>query len=326
VEGLPREHAVHLGVGQWNVLGPSVANVRDRNASRQDLAQLRERLDHDGTYYGVHGYFLMMNNPQPPPPIILGALNPQMLRAGGEVADGVCLNWIGAHAVADALAHVQAGPRETTNAVFVRVCVTDDVASVRRWARREVMSYVTVPAYRTAFGVQGWSDVTAKAMELWDAGDRKGAAASLPDGFLDSLVIAGTADDVGARGRDLGDRAGLARGDDGDDEPVRRGDRDPDVRAREELERVPGELDVDVAVAHEGGGGDLRQQVGLGRLDLGMALAVRRDETAPKGMDEAQVSLAVRQRGGELFCVVESRRDEIELVFERLQAGQQLCV
>jgi probable F420-dependent oxidoreductase len=158
-----------------------------------------ERLDHDGAYYDVHGYFLMMNNPQPPPPIILGALNPQMLRAGSEVGDGVCLNWIGAHAVAAALDHVRSGPRETTNACFVRVCVTEDVEAVRRWARREVMSYVTVPAYRTAFGVQGWDGVTTKAMELWEAGDRKGAAASLPEEFLDTLVLAGSADDVRAR-------------------------------------------------------------------------------------------------------------------------------
>jgi hypothetical protein len=115
------------------------------------------------------------------------------------VADGVCLNWIGAHAVADALAHVKAGFRETSNACFVRVCVTEDVEAVRRWARREVMSYVTVPAYRTAFGVQGWTEVTTKAMELWDSGDRKAAAASLPDEFLDSLVLAGPADDVRER-------------------------------------------------------------------------------------------------------------------------------
>lgn len=158
-----------------------------------------EKLDHGGTYYDVHGYMLLMNNPSPPSPIILGALNDQMLRAGGEVADGVCLNWIGAHAVADALAKVKAGPRETTNACFVRVCVTDDVESARRWARREVMSYVTVPAYRRAFGVQGWADVTATAMELWDGGDRKGAAASLPDELLDTLVLAGDAADVRRR-------------------------------------------------------------------------------------------------------------------------------
>ncbi|MBK5306500.1 MAG: LLM class F420-dependent oxidoreductase [Frankiaceae bacterium] len=195
-----------------------------------------QRVDHEGTYYDVHGYFLMMNNPQPPPPIILGALNPQMLRAGGEVADGVCLNWIGAHAVADALALVKDGSRDTTNAVFVRVCVTDDVDSVRRWARREVMSYVTVPAYRTAFGVQGWSDVTMKAMELWDGGDRKGAAASLPDEFLDTLVVAGSADDV--RGRFEAFRAA------GVDEPVAflvSGQTDP-AAARAELEATTAAL------------------------------------------------------------------------------------
>jgi alkanesulfonate monooxygenase SsuD/methylene tetrahydromethanopterin reductase-like flavin-dependent oxidoreductase (luciferase family) len=58
-------------------------------------------------------------------------------RAGGEVADGVCLNWIGAHAVADALAQVKAGPARRATPCFVRVCVTDDVdASARGPAAR----------------------------------------------------------------------------------------------------------------------------------------------------------------------------------------------
>lgn len=195
-----------------------------------------EKLDHDGTYYDVHGYMLLMNTPSPPSPIILGALNAQMLKAGGEVADGVCLNWIGAHAVADALAQVKAGPRETTNAVFVRVCVTDDVASARKWARREVMSYVTVPAYRKAFGVQGWDEVTTTAMELWDGGDRKGAAASLPDEFLDTLVLAGDAADVKKRFEAF--RAA------GVDEPVAflvSGQTDPDA-VRAELEATTAAL------------------------------------------------------------------------------------
>jgi hypothetical protein len=36
-------------------------------------------------------------------------------------------------------------------------------------------------------------------MALWDAGDRKAAAASLPDEFVDSLCLAGPAEDVRAR-------------------------------------------------------------------------------------------------------------------------------
>jgi hypothetical protein len=120
--------------------------------------------------------------------------------------------------------------------VFVRVCVTDDVEAVRRWGRREVMSYVTVPAYRKAFGVQGWDEVTTRAMDLWDAGDRKGAAASLPDEFLDTLVIAGDEADVRRRFQAFRDA--------GADEPVAflvSGQTDPDA-VRAELEATTAAL------------------------------------------------------------------------------------
>ena len=89
------------------------------------------------------------------------------------------------------------GPAKT--AVFVRVCVTDDVEAARAWARREVMGYVIVPAYRRAFERQGFTDVCAAAMKLWDDGDRRAAAASLPDAFVDALCLAGPADDVRER-------------------------------------------------------------------------------------------------------------------------------
>jgi alkanesulfonate monooxygenase SsuD/methylene tetrahydromethanopterin reductase-like flavin-dependent oxidoreductase (luciferase family) len=142
-----------------------------------------------------------MNVPAPAPQLMVGALNPGMLRTAGELSDGALLNWIGAHAVPAALAHVAAGsggaPRR--NAVFVRVCVTDDVEGARTWARREVMGYVIVDAYRRAFAVQGWGDACAAAMAFWDGGDRKAAAASLPTGMIDSLCLAGTADEVRTR-------------------------------------------------------------------------------------------------------------------------------
>ncbi|HVF04656.1 MAG TPA: LLM class F420-dependent oxidoreductase [Frankiaceae bacterium] len=160
-----------------------------------------EKVSHDSDLYPVDGYRLLLNVPSPPPPILVGALNPGMLRLAGEVSDGALLNWIGAPAVPAALAAVAEGaggsPRQ--NAVFVRVCVTPDVEAARAWARREVMGYVIVPAYRRAFGTQGWGTVCADAMALWDSGDRKGAAASLPDEFVDSLCLAGPADEVRAR-------------------------------------------------------------------------------------------------------------------------------
>jgi probable F420-dependent oxidoreductase len=160
-----------------------------------------DKVEHHSDLYDVDGYRLLLHVVQPAPPILLGALNPAMLRLAGEISDGALLNWIGAHAVPDALAKVAegAGGEPRTNAVFVRVCVTDDVDAARRWARREVMSYVTVPAYRRAFVDHGWGDACEQAMAAWDSGDRKAAAGGLPEAFVDSLCIAGPADDVSAR-------------------------------------------------------------------------------------------------------------------------------
>ncbi len=160
-----------------------------------------EKVTRASDLYPVDGYRLLMRVPSPPPPVLVGALNPAMLRLAGEVSDGALLNWIGVDAVPAALAHVAAGaggaPRR--NAVFVRVCVTSDVEAARAWARREVMGYVIVPAYRRAFATQGWGDACDAAMALWDAGDRRGAAGSLPDAFVDSLCLAGPASSVRER-------------------------------------------------------------------------------------------------------------------------------
>lgn len=164
-----------------------------------------QKVTFEGAFYTVQGYQLLLNVPSPPPPVMLGALGPKMLHLAGEVAAGALLNWIGADAVADAVERVRAGalaadrPDRVASAVFVRVCVTDDVEAARRWARRELMGYVVVPAYRAAFDRQGWAEVTAEAMTRWDAGDRKGAAAGLPDAFVDALCLAGGPDDVRER-------------------------------------------------------------------------------------------------------------------------------
>ena len=164
-----------------------------------------EKVSRTGGYYPVEGYRLLLHVPSPPPPVMVGALNERMLRAAGEVAAGALLNWIAADAVKEAVRIVreaaqEAGhPADGATAVFVRVCVTDDVEAARRWARRELMGYVIVPAYRTAFIRQGFDVVCATAMEHWAAGDRKSAAASLPDSFVDALCLAGSAADVRAR-------------------------------------------------------------------------------------------------------------------------------
>lgn len=189
-------------VTRWNGMPYDrlLDRMRDYTLAVRELLT-GEKVIRESDLYPVDGYRLLMHVPSPPPPVLIGALNPAMLRLAGEVSDGALLNWIGVHAVPDALATVASGaggaPRR--NAVFVRVCVTADVDAARAWARREVMGYVTVPAYRRAFGTQGWESACSAAMSLWGAGDRRGAAASLPDEFVDSLCLAGPAASVRER-------------------------------------------------------------------------------------------------------------------------------
>jgi probable F420-dependent oxidoreductase len=188
-------------VSRWNGMPYDrlLDRMRDYALAVRDLLS-GEKVSRASDLYPVDGYRLLLNVP-PPPPVLLGALNPAMLRLAGQVSDGALLNWISASSVPTALALVAdgAGGEARRNAVFVRVCVTSDVDAARAWARREVMGYVIVPAYRRAFGTQGWGTACAEAMALWDAGDRKGAAASLPDELVDSLCLAGSAASVRAR-------------------------------------------------------------------------------------------------------------------------------
>jgi probable F420-dependent oxidoreductase len=188
-------------VSRWNGMPYDrlLDRMRDYTLAVRSLLS-GEKVTRSSDLYPVDGYRLLLSVP-PPPPVLVGALNPAMLSLAGAVSDGALLNWIAAPAVPAALAHVAsgAGGEPRRNAVFVRVCVTSDVEAARAWARREVMGYVIVPAYRRAFGAQGWGDACAEAMALWDAGDRKGAAASLPEAFVDALCVAGDASDVRAR-------------------------------------------------------------------------------------------------------------------------------
>jgi probable F420-dependent oxidoreductase len=206
-------------VERWNGLSYDAPLARMREyvgVVRSLLAG--EKVNHAGEHYRVDGYRVLMALP-PPPPIVLGALGEQMLITAGEIADGVCLNWIAAESVPSAVDNTRKGQRRATNAdgpaataVFVRVCVTDDVEAARAWGRRELMGYVIVPAYRRAFERQGFADVCSTALGHWDAGDRRAAAASLPDAFVDALCLSGPAADV----RDRFERFRAA----GVDEPV----------------------------------------------------------------------------------------------------------
>ena len=63
--------------------------------------------------------------------------------------------------------------------------------AARALARREICSYMNVPVYKAYQKWLGRGPLFEDMWSLWDAGDRKGALAAIPDEAVDALVVTG---------------------------------------------------------------------------------------------------------------------------------------
>jgi len=140
------------------------------------------------------------------PKVVLGALNPGMLALGGELADGVLLNYLPSTHVAWSLEHVREGHEKRTDGgqavvmAYVHAGVTDREQGIEN-ARRDLFSYAVVDAYAKSFERAGFADEVAELRERHAAGDREGAVAAVSDRFADAIDLLGTADEVKAFAR-----------------------------------------------------------------------------------------------------------------------------
>ena len=153
--------------------------------------------------------------PEVPPPIVLGAMNPRMLRLAGRVADGVFITWCPPSEVAPRLALVREGEREAGRApgsvwsmVSFWAYAGDRQDEALERMRRLVLQYAMVPTHAGSFA--GSFPAIDRATELWNAGDRRGALALVPGEAVhhmcalgDGAVVADRATAFAAAGLDL---------------------------------------------------------------------------------------------------------------------------
>ena len=106
-----------------------------------------ETVDHQGEVVTLKGMKLAIS-PPPRTPVYLGALGPEMLRLGGELADGVCLNWCTPEQIAwsrdrigEGAARVDRDPKGVQVVEYIRVCVDQDVERARQAFARSTMGY-----------------------------------------------------------------------------------------------------------------------------------------------------------------------------------------
>ena len=148
-----------------------------------------EKVDFDGDFYRVKGFRLGLKLGEKRPRIVIGALNPQMLRLAGEVADGVLLNYLPASHVAWSVEQVRAGGDAEIYA-YVHAGVGDR-DQARDKARRDLFSYAVVDAYAANFARAGFADEVAEVRERHAAGDRDGAVGAISERMCDAIDVVG---------------------------------------------------------------------------------------------------------------------------------------
>ncbi len=126
------------------------------------------------------------------PKIMIAALRQGMLRLAGRVGDGAILNWLSADDVKRVVPYVKEGGEGKEIVARLFVCVTSDRDEARERARFAINSYLNVPVYAAFHDWLGRGELLTEMWEKWESGDRRGAAAAIPDEVVDALVIHGS--------------------------------------------------------------------------------------------------------------------------------------
>lgn len=214
LQSLHPEREVLLGVG----ISSPVVTERWHGVAYGDrpLARVREYVEVvqaclggdsvsvPGDFHQIRRFKLGIRLGDQRPKVVLGALNPGMLRLAGQVADGVLLNYLPASHVAACVAQVRegeaaAGRPEGSCTVFgyVHVGVAEREDGIDL-ARRDLFSYVVVDAYARAFRDAGFGDEVDEVRARHAEKDREGALEAVSDRMVDAIDIMGDAAHVRA--------------------------------------------------------------------------------------------------------------------------------
>jgi probable F420-dependent oxidoreductase len=177
-------------VSQWN----GIAYERPVHRVRDTVAFLRAALAGEKVSSEALGVraFRLERPPATPPPILVAALRPAMLRLAGSAGDGAILNWLSADDVARVVPYVHEGGPDKQIVARIFVCPTGAAPAVRAAARRLITAYLTVPGYAEFHRWLGRGEALAPMWAAWHAGDRRAALAAVPDAVVDDLLVIGT--------------------------------------------------------------------------------------------------------------------------------------
>ncbi len=152
-----------------------------------------EKVTEEFETFSVNGFRLGVVPPEPVP-ILVAALRQGMLHLAGEEGDGAIINWLSADDVKTVVPHVHEGGPGKEIVARIFVAPTADADTVRAAGKFAIAAYLNVPVYAAFHEWLGRGEMLTPMWELWKAGDRKGAAAVVPDSLVDELIVHGPPD------------------------------------------------------------------------------------------------------------------------------------
>jgi len=190
-----------LGVSAPGILNPHGVTPTDKpiGLMREYVALLRECLSgesvtFEGDYFSVKRFRLGVRLGERRPKIIMAALNPQMLKLAGEIADGVLLNYIPASHVGPSVEQVRKGGDATIYAyVHAAVGKLEERANS---ARRDLFGYAMADGYARMFSEAGFEDEVKTLRARFAEKDRDGAVAAVSDRMVQAIDFIGGEDEV----------------------------------------------------------------------------------------------------------------------------------
>jgi probable F420-dependent oxidoreductase len=194
------DQPVYVGVGsssqnmveQWH----GTAFVQPYQRVRDTVRFLRatfagERVTFHGDTFEVDG-FRLGRVPPHPPRILVAALREGMLRMAGRESDGVVLNWLSPDDTARVVPYVLDGNPAADVVARLFVVTAPDRETARGMARRMVTAYLNTGVYAEYQRWLGRGPALEAMWAAWQAGDRRGALAAVPDSVIDELFVIGS--------------------------------------------------------------------------------------------------------------------------------------
>jgi len=135
--------------------------------------------------------FRLARTPQRRPKVLVAALREKMLRLAGTEADGTVLNWLSPDDVRKVVPYVLEGNPDAEVAARLFVIAAEDRQAARDHARRSITGYLSTGVYAADHTWLGRGPALEPMWRAWQAGDRKGALAAVPDALVDELFLTG---------------------------------------------------------------------------------------------------------------------------------------